>query len=255
MYTHKNRKGKVVNTQIRAERTQIDGSNPDPGRPKAKRLGEHPNDIQYNTNQNPIETSGNVAPGRRIRTPPESENSCPDRVVEPKPDPWRVAVSSSTAAPGDLRRRDRRDYARTLLDRAAWLPAGDRELVEAVFGEGLSVIAYLRRCRDRGLEPASTRGAPAGGSVSARMARRRLRRLVERVLSPRFAFVVTHRTSLGATRRRVAMACIVQGRSLREAAGMLGLSLHAVRRHIDAVEALFTAERERKAGGEGACRG
>jgi ABC-type lipoprotein export system ATPase subunit len=81
------------------------------------------------------------------------------------------------------------------------------------------------------------------------MARRRLRRLIERALSPRFAFVVAHRASLGATRRRVAMACIVQGRSLREASGMLGLSLHAVRRHIDAVEALFAAARTAGGGG------
>lgn len=229
----------------------MDESTPEPGRPKARKLPKNPNTMQYNTVQIPFETSRSPGPGPRFRTTPESENPFPASCIEPKPDPWRSAAPSSS--PGDLRRRDRRDYARTLLERAAWLPAGDRELIEAVFGEGLSVVAYLRRCRDRGLEPASTRGAPAGGSVSARMARRRLRRLIERVLSPRFAFVVAHRTGLGATRRRVAMACIVQGRSLREAAGMLGLSLHAVRRHIDAVEALFAAEKP-SSPGRASCR-
>ena len=39
------------------------------------------------------------------------------------------------------------------------------------------------------------------------------------------------------------MAVVVQGQTLRDTARTLGLSLHAVRRHIDAVDALFTEAR------------
>lgn len=129
----------------------------------------------------------------------------------------------------DLRRRTRREHAEMLAERAAFLPAHDRELVEAVYHEGLSVAGYVRRQRDRDIV-----------RWTERAARRRLRRLVERLASPRFVFVLGARSSWPLTRRRVAVAVVIQGRSLRETARSLGLSLHAVRRHIDAVEALYT---------------
>ncbi len=125
-----------------------------------------------------------------------------------------------------------------LVRRAAWLTPEDRELVTSVFGEGLSVAAYTRRRREH--DPV----AP----VSVRTARRRLRRLVTRLLSPRFAFVIENRGDWPATRRRAAMACVVQGLSLREAASKMGVSLHAVRRHMDAVEALYLATGHRAKG-------
>lgn len=132
----------------------------------------------------------------------------------------------------DLRRRTRREHAELLTERAAWIPAPDRELVEAVYREGHSVASYVRAHRGLGFE-----------RWTERSARRRLRRLVERLASPRFAFVIAARTSWPIARRRVAMAVVVQGKTLRDTARTLGLSLHVVRRHIDAVDALFTESR------------
>ena len=46
-----------------------------------------------------------------------------------------------------------KEYTEMLVERAAWIPSSDRALIEAVHGEGLSVVAYVRRCLDRGIEP------------------------------------------------------------------------------------------------------
>ncbi|USN99697.1 MAG: hypothetical protein H6810_03290 [Phycisphaeraceae bacterium] len=105
------------------------------------------------------------------------------------------------------------------------------------------MAAYVRRSRERGTD--LHRGGGPGPRLSARTERRRLRRLVTRVLSPRFAFVIASRRAWAPTRRRVAMACVVQGLSMREAGAALGLSLHSVRRQMDAVEALYLASLER----------
>lgn len=122
----------------------------------------------------------------------------------------------------DLRRRRRRDLVERLVDRAQWLPAEDRTLVESVYQDGRTVS-----------DLASLLGA------NPRTLRRRLRRLTRRLLSPQFVFVVAHRDRWPSTRRRVAEACVLHGRSLRETARELRLSLHCVRRHHDAVTALF----------------
>lgn len=147
------------------------------------------------------------------------------------PGPGGGPDSGSNTGP-DLRRRTRRDHAELLTQRAAWISAPDRELVEAVYREGHSVASYVRAHRGLGFE-----------RWTERSARRRLRRLVERLASPRFAFVIAARSSWPTTRRRVAMAVVVQGQTLRDTARTLGLSLHAVRRHIDAVDALYTEAR------------
>lgn len=152
------------------------------------------------------------------------------------PDPRSLIPVPRSPSPPDLRRRDfraGREHAEFLIERADWLPAADRELVAAVFGEGLSVAAYTRRCRERG-----------DADQTARANRRRLRGLIARLISPKYAFVIDRRGSWPIARRRVAMACCVQGLSYRQAARALGLSLHAVRRHIDAVEAAYLAHIE-----------
>ena len=95
------------------------------------------------------------------------------------------------ASLGSVRRRRSRGYAEMLVERAGWLPTADRALVEAVYGEGLTVIAFVRRCLDRGIAPVDrtalsiTEGGDASGSLEAwtRVARRRLRRLVARLES------------------------------------------------------------------------
>jgi DNA-binding Lrp family transcriptional regulator len=77
--------------------------------------------------------------------------------------------------------------------------------------------------------------------IDPRSVRRRLRRLTRRVLSDRFAFVMRHRETWPASRRRIATACILQGRPIRAAAVELKTSLYNVRKQLDAVSALLDA--------------
>jgi DNA-binding Lrp family transcriptional regulator len=116
------------------------------------------------------------------------------------------------------------DMAEHVLRRAEHLPAEDRALLVAALDQGrtareLSVL--LGR--------------------SPRVIRRRLRRLTQRVLSDRFVFVLRHRESWPASRRRIATACVLQGRPIRKAAVELKTSLYNVRKHLDAVSALLDA--------------
>lgn len=158
--------------------------------------------------------------------------------------PIEIIVEPERADPGDLRRRRRKELIERILDRTPWLPAGDRMLVEAVYRDERTVaeLAPMLNTKPRTL-------------------RRRVQRLVRRMLSPEFMFVVG-RFIEGAQRRRVASAqqlgsagprgrawnratnkvaeeVVLNGRSLRETAQTLHLSLHAVRRYRDGVRMLF----------------
>ena len=126
----------------------------------------------------------------------------------------------------DLRRKRRREVIERVVQRAELLTPADRALV----------LAYYRD-QQNALDIARLAGEPV------RAVRRRLRRAVERVLSPRFQFVASRLGSWPPTRRRVACACVLQGFTLREASRRLGLSLHSVRRHHDAIQAMFEDER------------
>jgi DNA-directed RNA polymerase specialized sigma24 family protein len=94
-------------------------------------------------------------------------------------------------------------------------------VIRAIYGNG-----------QRGTDVARMLGQPL------RSFRRRLRRIVKRVLAPEFPFVLRHRSRWPKVRRAVATAIFVEGRSARRAAAELGLSQHAVRRHVDVVRAL-----------------
>jgi len=136
------------------------------------------------------------------------------------------AHESLDLAVADRRRTDRRRQTEVLVQRAAWLRGDERAMVEAVYGEG-------RSCADL----ARLLGVPAD------TVRRRVRRAARRAASGLFGFVVTHREAWSPTRRRVATRCVLRGATLREAAADLGLSLHAVRKHWDAIRALYDADR------------
>ncbi len=125
----------------------------------------------------------------------------------------------------DLRRRRTREMAEVLVGRAEWLGDEDRAIVSAVYQDGISAK-----------DLANIRGQ------SPRCVRRRIHALVQRITSDEFAFVLRARDQWPPTRRRVATACVLRGMSLREAGDKLGLSLHAVRKHMDAVRALHSAE-------------
>jgi len=135
------------------------------------------------------------------------------------------ALAFDPAEAADLRRRRRRDLADLLTQRAELLPPEDRALLLSIYRENLTAR-----------EVAALRG------VSPRSVRRRLRTLVERVLSPRFEVVLRERASWPPTRRRVATATVIEGRTMRQTASALTLSLHAVRRQMLAIDALIERE-------------
>lgn len=139
-------------------------------------------------------------------------------------------VGASLERLGDLRRRRRREMIDELVERAEWLPPADRWLIDAVYREGRRVA-----------EVAAILGE------SPRSLRRRVRGVLDRVRSGRFAFVASQSRAWPALKRRVARACFIEGKSQREAAGELHLSLHAVRRQCAAIDALYEAAGARAA--------
>jgi DNA-directed RNA polymerase specialized sigma24 family protein len=116
----------------------------------------------------------------------------------------------------------RRGVTESLARLAEDLPPDDRALIRAVYSDGKTAVEVGRLS---GADP--------------RAVRRRIRRLARRVLSPEYLFVLRHKDRWPAARRKVAVACILHGRPMREVADELRVSLHAVRRHCEAVQAAF----------------
>ncbi len=125
----------------------------------------------------------------------------------------------------DLRRRRSRELGETIVDHARWSLPDDRAMLTAIYRDGLTAreVAALRH------EP-------------ARRVRSRVRRLVARLLSDRFLFVLRRRDRWPTLRRRVAGACVLQGRSMRETARHLRVSVHVVRKQMDIINALYTEQ-------------
>lgn len=175
----------------------------------------------------------------------------------------------------DLRRRgdDRRASAALCVERAEFLSQEERAMVQAVFRDGLTVkqVAALTACGGGGesgecggaacgLAQHSSRTPQVAGRIEsrARTLRKRLRGITSRLVSPKFEFVASFlepadqakRRLLGLPcwpplRRRVGQECVIRGRSMRQAAALLGVSLHAVRRELAAINALFEARQTR----------
>ncbi len=122
----------------------------------------------------------------------------------------------------DLRRRRTREIAEIVVDHAGELMPDDRAVLHAIYRDGMSArdVADLR-------------------SEPPRRLRQRVRRLVERVLSDRFLFVLRYRDQWPTRRRRIAKACVLEGRSMRDGAAHLQMSLHTVRREMLVIDALF----------------
>lgn len=115
----------------------------------------------------------------------------------------------------------RRERAELVVRRAEHLPPEDRAVLAAVFEDGMTVkgLAMLM-----GVEP--------------RKLGRRVKRLVRRVMSDRYIFVVSHRETWPAVRRRLATASIIHGRSIKSAAAEAGTTFYNARKQLDAVNAL-----------------
>lgn len=125
----------------------------------------------------------------------------------------------------DLRRKRSRDMAEIVADHAQWALPDDRAIIWAIYRDGLTAqqVAHLR-------------------SESPRLLRARVRRIVARLVSDQFRFVLRKRDGWPQLRRAVGGACVLQGRSMRDAAGFLHLSLHQVRREMGVIRALMDEE-------------
>ena len=135
----------------------------------------------------------------------------------------RIADPSSLARldadrVGDLRRRQTRVQTESLLARAQWLCRSERELIGSIYEQG-------RRVSD----------VAAMMDVDPRWLRSKVRRIVQRVSTPEFAFVALHLHDWPPSTQKVARACVLEGRSQRDAARTLKMSLHTVRKHRDAI--------------------
>lgn len=133
----------------------------------------------------------------------------------------RLGDSRDPPASADLRRKRPRAFASQMVERAAWLPPAERALLIAAFRDNLpaKAIAHLL-------------------GESPNLVRRSLRNLVARVSDPKFEYVLRERDHWTTTRRRIATAVILHGRSMREAAAQLHLSLYLVRKEVHAIVAL-----------------
>jgi DNA-directed RNA polymerase specialized sigma24 family protein len=118
--------------------------------------------------------------------------------------------------------RQTRGTVERLLDLADYLAAPDRALLRGIYDRGMTPaeLAQVLGRRPRGI-------------------RGRVQRLVERIGSPRFTFIVRNSSRWPKSRRRIAEMVFLQGRSQREAAETLGLGLHRVRREVDRIRLLI----------------
>jgi hypothetical protein len=148
-------------------------------------------------------------------------NIFPSAVPAPSPP---STLSLSLGPRTDPRHRDA--LARRLVELAEHLPALQRQMVRAVYHDGLEpgAVAALM-----GLSPAAFRSA--------------LRRLTKRMLTPEFALVALRRSSWPPDVARVASTCVLAGLSLRSASRELGLSMHFVRQALQRVLVMAEALR------------
>ena len=122
----------------------------------------------------------------------------------------------------DLRRTRSRDFIRSVFERAKHLPDPERALLTEIYLNGKS-IAAVAKLRDENVT----------------LLRRQVRRITTRVLTPRYRYVTEHQSAWRPTRRKVAGACVIEGLSIRDASIKLNMSNYLVRKHRDAIEALF----------------
>jgi hypothetical protein len=122
----------------------------------------------------------------------------------------------------DRRRAESQDAAALILARSECLPIPERELLKALYSDGLTALEIGRL-----------------QGVSRHTVYRRSQRLVARVSSPLFVFVLRHRDQWPPMRRRIATAIVLHGLTVRQACEELRVSPFIIRKHRHVVLALF----------------
>jgi DNA-directed RNA polymerase specialized sigma24 family protein len=116
--------------------------------------------------------------------------------------------------------------AECLLDLADHLPSSDRALLRGIYDRGMTAADLARVAGQR-----------------PHTVRQRVQRLVERIGSPGFIFVLRSSRRWPQVRRNVGELVFLQGYSQRAAATTLGLSLHRVRQEVDHIRLLLDEAR------------
>jgi hypothetical protein len=122
---------------------------------------------------------------------------------------------------GGGRLREQRSCIAEMLDDVRHLGGRDRVLVQAVYRRGLTASDF----------------ATVTGQ-DARTIRRQLNRIMRRLRSPLFRFVVRERVHWPPLRREIAEAVVLRGEVQRMVAQRLNVPLHRVRHEIWHVRAL-----------------
>ncbi len=125
----------------------------------------------------------------------------------------------------DLRKRRADALNDRIVQRAEWLEPHEKTLVLAMFADGYSAAEIARL-----------------GNLPVRLVRSRIHRIVTRLSDPLTAYVMGHSDSWSKTRRTVGREVFVNGRSLRETATLHSMSFYIVRRHREAIQALYEAD-------------
>ena len=132
-------------------------------------------------------------------------------------------VNSITNDEAD-RRSLRRNHIEKLLNRAQYLDETEGALIEQVYRYGNSISSIAR----------------VSGQSAADI-RRQIARVLKRINSPLFTYMITHGDLLPAKVRRTATWVVIKGYSQRRVADMSGQTLHRVRKHIEILRALARA--------------
>ena len=143
----------------------------------------------------------------------------------------RAAAGSRGESAGDQPSRlemellhHRRGLIERLLDHAAHLDTSDAALLRSVYDHGLSATQLARALRQH-----------------PRAVRARVHRLIMRISSPGFQFVVRQKDRWPPRRRQVAECIILRARTQRQTARDLGITVHEVRKHLAHLAALIDA--------------
>lgn len=149
----------------------------------------------------------------------------------PRPERINKGLEDDLAARGWARpaliRGDRQAVADRLLRLAEFLGAPDRTLIHAILADGRTRVEMAGLMGTREIT-----------------VRRRVDRLIARMNSRAFRYAARELDRMDPQRAAVARACILEGRSLREAAERLGVSTHRVTTLRRAILERAEAERD-----------
>ena len=113
--------------------------------------------------------------------------------------------------------------AKKVVMRAEFLAPADKALLEAVFERGINAGEFAGAIDKNGPETM----------------RRRVQRLVERLGSSPYQFVMRQLKDWPPMQRKVGESVFLRGLSQREASQQLGMPIHGVRREVERIQSIY----------------